>query len=89
MAVRTFVAEYGDHYNYKKLKGKLSKPSLYRQLGFNSKDLSGSYFYQKDYKLKDVTADPQGCVVEVESSHPEGPPGKGTFDADGNWSVVN
>ena len=68
-------------------KGKLSKPSLYRQLGFISSDLSGSYFYQGDYKLKDVTANPMSCVVEVESSHPEGPPGKGTLDADGNWLV--
>ena len=60
---------------------------MYKKLGFSSSDLSGSYFNQGDYLLKDVTADPHGCVVEVESSHPEGPPGKGTLDADGDWSV--
>ncbi|MBW8041729.1 MAG: type II secretion system protein [Planctomycetes bacterium] len=86
-AVRAFIVENGSDYNYNRLKGKLSKPSLYRELGFSSSDLTGSYFYQKDYKLKDVTADPMSCVVEVNSSHPEGPPGKGTFAADGTWSV--
>ncbi len=87
MAVRAFIVEHGDRDNFQGLKGALNIPSVYKKLGFSSSDLSGSYFNQGDYELKDVTADPPGCVVEVESSHPEGPPGKGTLDADGNWSV--
>lgn len=87
MAVRAFIVEHGDRDNFQGLKGALNMPSVYKKLGFSGSDLSGSYFNQGDYELKDVTADPQGCVVDVESSHPEGPPGKGTLDADGNWSV--
>ena len=86
-AVRVFIVENGPDYNYKKLKGKLNKPSLCTALGFSSTDLSGSYFYQRDYQLKNVKADPPSCVVEVKSTHPEGPPGKGTLAADGSWFV--
>lgn len=86
-AVRAYIVENGDRQNFQGLKGELSKPSVYKKLGFSSSDLNGSYFYQGDYLLKDVVGNPMSCVVEVESSHPEGPPGKGTFDADGNWSV--
>jgi prepilin-type N-terminal cleavage/methylation domain-containing protein len=86
-AVRTFIAENGPDYDYKKLKGKLDKPSLYTELGFNNSDLSGSYFNQRDYQLKKVQADPIGCIVEVKSSHPEGPPGRGTLTEDGSWFV--
>ncbi len=88
-AVRTYIVEHGDRKNYQGLSGTLNMPSVYKKLGFESKDLSGSYFYQGDYELKNVTADPPGCVVEVKSSHAEGPPGRGTLDADGNWSVVD
>ena len=86
-AVRTFIAENGPDYNYKKLKGRLDKPSLYTELGFNGLDLSGSYFNQRDYQLKNVQADPISCVISVKSSHPQGPPGKATLAADGTWSV--
>jgi prepilin-type N-terminal cleavage/methylation domain-containing protein len=88
-AVRTYMIEHGDRKNYQVLNGALNMPSVYKKLGFSSSDLSGSYFNQGDYELKDVTANPPSCVVVVESGHPEGPSGKGTLNADGNWSVVN
>jgi hypothetical protein len=86
-AIRTFVAENGSDYDYKKLEGKLDKPPIYRVLGFSSSGLSGAYFNQGDYILKRITADPPSCVVEVKSSHAQGPSGKGRLAADGSWSV--
>ena len=88
-AVQAYVVEHVDRHNFQGLKGELNKPSVYKKLGFSQSDLSGSYFNQGDYILRDVTSDPLGCVIEVESSHPQGPPGKGMLNADGNWSVVN
>lgn len=88
-AVRTYMVEHGDRKNFQVLNGVLNEASVYKKLGFNSKDLNGSYFYQGDYILKNVTADPPSCVVEVQSSHSEGPSGRGTLDAAGNWTVVN
>ncbi len=87
-AVRTYMVEHGNRKNFQVLNGTLNEQSVYKKLGFSSKDLNGSYFYQGDYILKDVTADPPSCVVEVQSSHAEGPPGRGTLGADGNWYVV-
>lgn len=86
-AVRTFIAENGPDYDYRRLTARLDNPSLYTVLGFNNSDLSGSYFNQGDYQLRNVRADPPGCVVDVRSSHPEGPPGRGILAADGSWSV--
>jgi prepilin-type N-terminal cleavage/methylation domain-containing protein len=88
-AVRTYIIEHGNRKNFQVLNGALNVQTVYKKLGFNSKDLNGSYFYQGDYQIKNVTANPPSCVVEVESSHAEGPPGRGTLDANGNWTVVN
>jgi prepilin-type N-terminal cleavage/methylation domain-containing protein len=86
-AVRTYMVEHGDRKNYQVLNGALNEKSVYKKLGFRSKDLNGSYFYQGDYQIKNVTADPPRCVVEVQSSHAEGPSGIGTLDANGSWTV--
>ncbi|NIP27132.1 MAG: prepilin-type N-terminal cleavage/methylation domain-containing protein [Phycisphaerae bacterium] len=86
-AVRTYMVEHGDRKNFQVLNGALNEQSVYKKLGFNSKDLNGSYFYQGDYQIKNVTANPPSCVVEVQSSHADGPSGIGTLDVNGNWTV--
>lgn len=86
-AIRTYIAEKGPVYDYSNLEGKLDTASIYRELGFNSSDLAGSYFNQGDYEIRSVTADPPTCVIEVTSTHARGPWGTGTMGADGSWSV--
>ena len=86
-AVRTYIAEKGPAYDFSNVVGTLDTASIYEELGFRSSDLAGSYFNQGDYEITSVTADPPSCVIEVTSTHGQGPGGTGTLAADGSWSV--
>ncbi|MHC4259091.1 MAG: type II secretion system protein [Planctomycetota bacterium] len=86
-AVRAYIAEKGPAYDYSNIEGRLDTVSIYEELGFSSADLAGAYFNQADYEVKNVTADPPSCVIEVRSTHAQGPWGMGTLAADGSWSV--
>lgn len=87
-AVRTYIAEKGPNYDYMNIEGSLGTQSISVSLGFEASDLNGRYFRQSDYNVSNVSADPPGCVITVTSSVSDGPPGTGTMDATGNWSVA-
>jgi len=86
-AVRAYIAEKKPDYDYGNLESRLNVPFIYEALGFKRFDLDGAYFNQRDYEIKSITADPPTCVIEVRSTHPQGPPSTENLDATGNWSV--
>ncbi|MHC4259092.1 MAG: hypothetical protein ACYSTF_01585 [Planctomycetota bacterium] len=87
-ATRAYIAEKGPNYDYSGLIGTLDTAAIYQALGFNASDLAGAYFNQADYQITAVVADPPSVVIQVTSTHAEGPTGTGTLAADGSW-VVN
>ena len=88
-AVRAYIAEKGPTYSYSNvLIGKLDTQSIYEALGFSSSDLDGKYFNQEDYSITAVTADPPSCAISVgPTTKAGGPPGTGTLNAAGDWTV--
>lgn len=86
-AVRAYIAEKGPAFDYSGLIGTLDTQTIYEALGFSSSDLAGKYFNQGDYQITAVTADPPSCAISVTSTNGEGPPGTGTLDANGDWTV--
>ncbi len=88
-AVRTYIAEKGPNYDYSDVEGSLGTQSIFVSLGFKGSDLNGRYFSQGDYSVSNVSAGPPGCVITVTSSVGDGPPGTGTMDATGTWSVAD
>jgi prepilin-type N-terminal cleavage/methylation domain-containing protein len=88
-AVRTYIAEKGPNYDYSDVEGSLGTQSIFVSLGFKGSDLNGRYFSQGDYSVSNVSASPPGCVITVTSSVGDGPPGTGTMDATGTWSVAD
>ncbi len=86
-AVRTYVLEKGDSYDFSSIEGALDTESICSALGFSSADLNGAYFNQGDYSISDVVVSPPGCTVTATSSHDDGPIGTGTLDSSGAWSV--
>ena len=86
-AVRAYIAEKGPNYDYSGLIGTLDTAAIYSALGFSDSDLAGAYFNQADYQITAVVADPPSCVVEVTSTHAQGPTGTGTLAADGSWTI--
>lgn len=84
-AVRAYIAEKGPTYDYSGLIGDLSDATIQSELGFSSSDLAGAYFNQVDYDITSVVADPPSCVIEVTSTHLQGPSGTYELEADGDW----
>lgn len=88
-AVRAYIAEKGPSYDYSGLIGTLDTQTIYEALGFSSSDLDGKYFNQEDYSITSVAADPPSCAISVgPTAKSGGPPGTGTLDANGDWSVT-
>ena len=83
--IRAYIAEKGPNYDYSGLIGTLDTQIIYEELGFASSDLAGAYFNQGDYQVISVVADPPSCVVEVTSTHLQGPTGTYRLEADGDW----
>ena len=84
-AVRAYIAEKGPNYDYSGLIGTLDTQTIYEELGFSDSDLAGAYFNQADYQITSVVADPPSCVIEVTSTHAQGPTGTYELEADGDW----
>ena len=96
-AVRAHVAAKDPNCtDFSEIEGSLGDSSIASLLGFTDTSLDGSYFNQSDYSISRVkglgtSAAGSGsgtCVVEVTSSHRDGPRGAGTFAADGTWSMI-
>jgi prepilin-type N-terminal cleavage/methylation domain-containing protein len=90
-AVRAYIAEKGPNYTgyAADLVGTLDTQTIYENLGFSSNDLDGKYFNQEDYEITSVAADPPSCAISVgPTAKSGGPPGTGTLDANGDWSVT-
>ncbi len=83
--IRAYIAEKGPNYDYSGLIGTLDTQTIYEALGFADSDLAGAYFNQADYEITAVVADPPSCVIEVTSSHLQGPTGTYELEADGDW----
>lgn len=86
-AVRAYVMEKGDAYDYSAIEGSMGEPSIQQAFGFTATDLDGAYFNQSDYVISDVAVSPPSCTVTITSSHDNGPGGAGTLDNTGGWSV--
>ncbi|MHC4337338.1 MAG: type II secretion system protein [Planctomycetota bacterium] len=84
-AIRAYIAEKGPSYDYSGIVGTLDTQAIYEALGFASSDLAGAYFNQADYDITSVVADPPSCVIEVTSTHAQGPTGTYELEADGDW----
>jgi prepilin-type N-terminal cleavage/methylation domain-containing protein len=84
-AVRAYIAEKGPNFDYTGIEGTLDTQSIYEALGFDSADLAGAYFNQADYTISSVDATAGTCIIDVDSSHAQGPTGAYQLEADGDW----
>ena len=86
LAIRAYIAEKGENFDFTALVDTLDNCG--QTLGFAPTALNGSYFNQLDYAILAVDGVAGTCVIEVTSTHPQGPPGTGTLAANGRWSVT-
>ena len=82
-AVRAFAAEKGIP-AAQALSGGLDMAATQSALGFDSTDLTGTYFTPGDYEIDSVTA--EGVpVITVTGSQGNAPTGSKTLAANGDW----
>jgi len=86
LAIRAYIAEKGENFDFTALVDTLDNCG--QTLDFASTALDGSYFNQQDYTILAVDGVVGTCIIEVTSTHPQGPPGTGTLAASGRWSVA-
>ncbi len=86
LAIRAYIAEKGENFDFTTLVDTLDNCGT--TLDFATTALDGSYFNQQDYAILAVDGVAGTCVIEVTSTHPQGPPGTGTLAANGRWSVA-
>ncbi len=89
-SIRAYIAEHGANHDYDELLGCLCGGPIAQVLGFMRNDLQGRYFDQDSYVITDIDVDLEDatCVIEVTPLDVAGaPPGIGTLDEDGSWSV--
>ena len=82
-AVRVYFAEYGDA---TPLIGALNDATRQTLLGFNSADLTGTYFGSSDYSITAVDATSGQATVQVTGSQTNAPTGTKTLSATGSWN---
>ncbi|MHC4287099.1 MAG: type IV pilin protein [Planctomycetota bacterium] len=82
-AVRVYFAEYGDA---TPLIGALNDATRQTLLGFNSADLTGTYFGSSDYSITAVDGTSGQATVQVTGSQTNAPTGTKTLSATGSWN---
>jgi prepilin-type N-terminal cleavage/methylation domain-containing protein len=82
-AVRAYVAEQGVTQAQTDLDGK-TLTDVMALLGFNSADLTGTYFVPGDYQITDISDD--GIAeITVTASEDNAPEGSYMLEIDGDW----
>lgn len=89
-SIQAYIAARGPDHDYSELEGCLCGGPIAEALGFKRSDLRGKYFSQDSYEITSLDVDftKANCVIVVTPLDvPGAPPGIGTLDENGNWSV--